>query len=307
MLAARKSPFFADRHHHSGPGEGAAIPPSRWSFVWGTALFVVAMSASLVIGWAISIGRGATPDFLSISDYEPIGRLVGALVGAAISLTGFQFIMRRVERRPNTALGGKYRAAELLLGLVIGAVIISVAIAVIAMLGGYDVTGLRSAPDLLTPIASGVGAGVMEEVFYRGFAFRILDLWIGTWAALVLTSLFFGFSHFANPGVALWGSISIAVQAGLLLGSAFLVTQRLWMAMGIHAAWNFLQSALFSYAPASGGGGQGLLEAVIGGPAWLTGGDSGIEGSLISTMLCFLAAAILYLVARRRGNIRPFR
>ncbi|MGP5388118.1 lysostaphin resistance A-like protein [Brachybacterium tyrofermentans] len=307
MPAARKTPPSATSHHHCDTGVGTTNLPSRWSFVWGGALFVFAMTASFAIGWAISIGRGATPDFMSISDYDPLGRLVGVLLGAAIALIGFRLVMRRVEHQSDTALNGRHRVVELLLGLGIGTAIISTAIAAIALLGGYDVSGLHSAPDLLTPLASGIGAGVIEEVFYRGFAFRLLNLWIGSWGALALTSLFFGFSHFTNPGVAWWGSISIAVQAGLLLGTAFLVTQRLWMAIGIHASWNFLQSALFSYTATPDGTGQGLLEAAVGGPTWLTGGDTGIEGSLISTMLCLVAAAILFAIARRRGNIRPLR
>lgn len=287
--------------------EGTSPPlPSRWSFVWGTALFAVALTTSFGIGWAISAILGPTPDFMSITDYDPLGRLIGAVVGAAIAFMGFRVIVHRIEGQPGAALNGRHRAAELLLGLGIGAAIITSAITVIALLGGYDVSGLHAAPDVLTPLASGIGAGVIEEVFYRGFALRLLDLWIGTWGALALTSLFFGFSHFTNSGVAWWGSISITVQAGLLLGAAFLATRRLWMAFGIHAAWNTLQSAVFSYSATLEGTGQGLLDATTSGPTWLTGGEAGLEGSSISTAMCLVAFGILIAVAYRRGNIRPF-
>ncbi|WP_369812159.1 CPBP family intramembrane glutamic endopeptidase [Mycobacterium tuberculosis] len=42
-----------------------------------------------------------------------------------------------------------------------------------------------------------------------------------------------------NPGATWFSSVAIAVEAGILLGAAYMLTRRLWLAIGIHAAWNF--------------------------------------------------------------------
>jgi membrane protease YdiL (CAAX protease family) len=46
--------------------------------------------------------------------------------------------------------------------------------------------------------------------------------------------------------------LAIAMEAGILLGAAYLLKRRLWLAVGIHAGWNFTQGWVFS-VPVSGG------------------------------------------------------
>jgi hypothetical protein len=43
------------------------------------------------------------------------------------------------------------------------------------------------------------------------------------------------------------------------------------------------------------------------GPVLVTGGEFGPEASIVSIVACVIPAAILLLVARRRGLIRPMR
>jgi membrane protease YdiL (CAAX protease family) len=45
-----------------------------------------------------------------------------------------------------------------------------------------------------------------------------------------------------NPDATWIGAVSIMVEAGILLGAAYLYTRRLWLAAGMHAAWNFTQA-----------------------------------------------------------------
>lgn len=267
-------------------------------------MYVLALLVWNGIAWAVTLAQGTTADFTAAGEHAPLGRLLGAIVAAAISYWGYSLIVRRVERHPGAALEGPGKGRELLVGLVIGAAVVGGVIGVIALSGGYEVLGVARSPELLAPLASAIGAAVLEETFFRGFALRLLDEWVGTWGALLITALFFGFMHILNPGVGIWGSIAIAVQAGLLLGAAFLVTRRLWIAFGIHAAWNFLQSGVFSYH-VGGNGSSGLLATSVEGPAWLTGGSAGLEGSVVTVAVTLVVAAVLLAIAWKRGTIRP--
>ena len=138
---------------------------------------------------------------------------------------------------------------------------------------------------------------------FRGIAFRQIEAMAGSWVALALTSAFFGASHLANPDATLFAAFAIAVEAGILLGAAYMLTRRLWLAAGIHAAWNFTQGWIFS-APVSGGKApDGLLLTHRSGPDWLTGGGFGLEASVIAMLVATAAGLVMLVLALRKGQV----
>jgi CAAX protease family protein len=109
-----------------------------------------------------------------------------------------------------------------------------------------------------------------------------------------------------NPDATWVGAISIMVEAGVLLGGAYLYTRRLWLAAGIHAAWNFTQGWVFS-VPVSGTGQPiGLLVTERHGPLWLTGGAFGLEASMAAVAVATAAGlALLWAAYRKGGFVAP--
>ena len=85
------------------------------------------------------------------------------------------------------------------------------------------------------------------------------------------------------------------------------LNRKLWVPIGLHFGWNFAAAAIFSTEVSGNGGNKGLLDATMSGPALVTGGDFGPEGSLYSVLFCVLVAVVFLLVARRRGNLVPLR
>ena len=90
-----------------------------------------------------------------------------------------------------------------------------------------------------------------EEILFRGVLFRWIEEFGGSWAALLITSIFFGAAHLFNPNASPIAAFGIALEAGLLLGAAYMLTRSLWLPIGIHAAWNFTQGEVFDI-PVSG-------------------------------------------------------
>jgi membrane protease YdiL (CAAX protease family) len=215
-----------------------------------------------------------------------------------------RLLVRLLERRALTelALIGAWRESGR--GLVIGAALFTTTIALIGLLGGYGVSGVASPRVLLAPLCTAVAAGFTEELLARGVVFRIVEEWLGTWAALVLSSALFGLAHLGNSHATVWSAIAIALEAGTMLGAAFMVTRRLWLAVGIHVAWNFTQGAVFGVA-VSGGASKGLLEGVTHGPEWLTGGEFGAEASVVAVLVCSTGAALLLARAVKAGRVVP--
>jgi len=232
-------------------------------------------------------------------------QLVGACLGAAAALGGLLLIVGPVGRSPGLTLRGPGALRELLLGCVLGTALITLSTGLIMALGGYDLVGIEPAPQLLTPLAIGIVAAFTEEVLFRGVLLRVLDAWLGSWAALAVSSLLFGLVHLTNPGATLITALGLVIEAGVLLGAAYLLTRRLWLAIGIHFAWNAVQAGVFSSEVSGTGEQVGLLRLEAPGPDWLTGGTMGVEGSVVTVAVGLSAGAVMLVLAHRRGHLLP--
>ena len=126
-----------------------------------------------------------------------------------------------------------------------------------------------------------------EEFHYRGYGLYTLTQATGFWPAAALSSAIFGYSHLSNPGEN-WLGIFNAGAGGLLFCLLLRRSGNLWMPIGFHAAWDWTQSYFYGI-PDSGRTLPGhLLNGSFVGPAWLTGGTVGPEGSLLLTLLLIL-------------------
>ncbi len=153
-------------------------------------------------------------------------------------------------------------------------------------------------PGLPALLVVGLGAGIGEEIMFRGVLFRIVEEGAGTWAALVVSALFFGAVHIGNPGATVWSSAAIAIEAGLLFGLIYHLTRSLPLCMGLHASWNFMQGTVYGI-PVSGTTADGWLVSQRSGPDWLSGGFFGAEASVVALALCTLVSVALWLIAIR--------
>jgi membrane protease YdiL (CAAX protease family) len=217
----------------------------------------------------------------------------------------YALFVRLVERRPVSELAVPGMGRELGLGLLIGAGLYTACVAILAVLGIYRIDGFNSWHMLFPALWYGISSGVFEELLFRGVLMRITEEVFGSWVGLAVSALVFGLVHLNNPEATLQGALFISVEFGLLLGAAYLLTRRLWMSMGIHAAWNYTQAAVFAGAGSGNEAPQGFVKATIDGPELLTGGAFGIEGSLIAFVLATTTGVIMLVMAMRRGHIVP--
>lgn len=141
-----------------------------------------------------------------------------------------------------------------------------------------------------------------EELLFRGYAFFRLKEGVGALPAILVTALLFTAVHWNNPGMAgptrVWACLNIGL-AGLLLGLCAWRTGSLALPMGVHLGWNWAQGSLLGFG-VSGTEAKGLFTPVPdGGPAWLSGGDFGLEASLPCALLCGAACLALGAWPRR--------
>jgi hypothetical protein len=170
----------------------------------------------------------------------------------------------------------------------------------------YNVVGPGDTRELVKDlIGMTILAAFMEELLFRGILFRWIEAFGGSWAALVLTSALFGLAHIFNANATWVSSLAITVEAGVMLGGAYMLARNLWVPIGLHAAWNFTQGFIFD-VPVSGNDMHGLVQAKLSGPVLLSGGSFGLEASMIGVVLSIpLGACMIYLAARNGRIVQP--
>ena len=280
---------------------------SGWQYPLGSLGFVTAQGLGLVAGTLLSRavhGSGAASD---VEAHPWPGLAVTLGVQALVSVALYVLMVRLLARRPVHELSRDGAAAEFGRGLALGAGMIAVVSAVLALAGSLRITGASLNTGIVIGLMMGVGAGFAEEILFRGVLLRLLDQHFGSWPALTVTAALFGGMHLLNPGATMWGAIAIMIEAGVMLGAAYLYTRRLWLPIGIHLAWNAVLGGVIG-GTVSGteiGGPAGLFTSRLSGPDWLDGGTIGLEGSIVTVVVGLALGAWFLRGAARRGHLTP--
>jgi len=123
-----------------------------------------------------------------------------------------------------------------------------------------------------------------EEFRARGYGLYTLAAGIGFWPAAILSAAYFGYSHHGNSGED-WIGLFNAGAFGLLACFLLRRTGNLWLPIGVHMAFDWGETYFYG-VPDSGQTLPGhLFNSSSSGPAWLSGGTVGPEGSLLCTLM----------------------
>jgi uncharacterized protein len=223
-----------------------------------------------------------------------------------VLLFGLVVLVERLTTgRLPAAIGWEPRGAarSFFLGLAFGAALFSIVILELAAGGHYRIEGSQLTWHLATSAALLLAGAAIEELLFRGVLFRLLEEWSGTWIALAISAAFFGAAHAFNPGASWVSSISIAVEAGVLLGAAYVVAKNLWFPIGLHFGWNYFEGPIYGTQVSGTTLKASALTAHVSGPAWLSGGAFGPEAGVCAVATCTLAAIALLLYASRHSLI----
>ncbi|MFF3642040.1 CPBP family intramembrane glutamic endopeptidase [Streptomyces sp. NPDC002564] len=226
-------------------------------------------------------------------------------LGAIGAVAVYAWVMRRLALRatPEIARAGALR--EALFGGGVGLAFILIVLGLVTVLGGYSFSwaGHSVVPLVWSAVMTQINAAVCEELMFRGLALQALEQRWGSAVAIAVTAVFFGAAHLGGEDAGLWGAVAIAVEAGVLLGVAFLWRRSIWFVAGLHFTWNTVQQ--LAGVPLSGHTPDGLFNVQTHGSSALTGGDFGLEASAVPVLLSILIIVPMLVQARRRGTIWP--
>ncbi len=239
----------------------------------------------------------------------PFFALAGRLFYVILLLAGFAAMGALGQRQtsPVAAMGMPRRmgfAREWALGAALGWAGIVACVLPVALIGGLLVTtadrdaGAVGATliDLMTLLL----AALADELLFRGYPFQRLMEAIGPTLATLMTMLLFTLGRGGPSGYSP-GSFVVELLLGLLLTTAYLRTRALWVGWGFHFAWTASMAVLFGLPVSGLTQFSPVFSTYTSGPAWLTGGGYGPNGSAVAFLVLL---GLLFAVARLTRELR---
>lgn len=178
----------------------------------------------------------------------------------------------------------------------------------IAYLGGYHIGAIALSGSAFTYYATlwvvaALVNGVAENLAILGYPFLRTSKVIGVVPAILLVGAMFAGAHLGNAGENPLGLVCVFL-VGVFLATAIFLTGDLWLSIGIHAGAVFAEDFVFS-VPDSGVAYTGhLVNSTLKGPAWLSGGSAGPEGSIVALPVFAVLLALLWFSYRNVRKVR---
>jgi len=269
--------------------------------------------AKIIIGFLVIIAvneplLGLLSYFFRLGQIIPIVRYTAIpIIIISFILISYIVIYRYYEKRKITELSTHNIGRYLLVGLLLGLILPSLAIFIAYLRGEYIILSISSLTDvflrdLTISIAFGILTAIYEEVLFRGILFRLIEGKLGSYIALIISSMIFGFGHLMNGNGTFFVVFAISITS-ILITAAYMYTRNLWFPIAIHFAWNFAQGDIFGTAVSGDPVSTSIIVSKLEGSEWFTGGVWGIEASVQIVIFSWIAGIILLALSHRKKNV----
>ena len=272
---------------------------SGYRFAIFVAAFLFIYIAATTVVYLIFMPYGLIPFFVA-----------DGIVGTALAVIVGYVCTRYLEYLPFSALGawyGKRWIVNFAYGMALGIGTFTLAAVIGIALGSlrFSYNSEAAFGSILNTLALSFLVffvrAAFEEAIFRGYILQTFVRSGLTTFAIVLTSVLFASLHNTNPS-ATWMSWMNTFIAGVWFGIAYLKTRELWFPFGLHLAWNWAQGSIFGIEV------SGLTEIVPAplmreidlGPAWITGGDYGLEGGILTTIALVVSTLVIWYLPLKR-------
>jgi uncharacterized protein len=262
--------------------------------VLGTVVVVLAISGTALAVHVIFPRGHPDSDFV----VEPAS-------AAAVLLT--TYIMARTTKQPflSFGLGGSHRLRNFVIGLVAGIALLAFLLLLTLALDGLTLSAAFESGRALLKWGALYGilfliVAINEEFIFRGFGLVMLSRAISFWPACIVLATLFGAAHLHNIGEDAAGAVSAGLYA-VSAAMSFRWTGSLWYAVGVHTGIGYAESFIFGVPNSGSTLNERLLRPNFHGPAWLTGGNVGPEGSVLVVIPLVLIVVVAWMLRERNG------
>lgn len=282
------------RSPHLEDARGAERPTRWWVAIpLVLVLFIVAGGGT----------EGLIDAIFGTPDEGSAWELVSEIPVFGVGLVALLLWVRFRDRRSPWSIGFQWRSTpvrHVLAGIAGGVLLLAAPTLLLRVGGAYetvpaadDVTTGASALLIVVPlIAAVLVQASTEEAMFRGYVLQVTGTQLGGWTAVIVTSLGFAAAHMDFHPFVMANIVLVAIVFAFLA----LRIGTIWLVCGIHCGWNWAQGNLFGIPVSGNPVDVSILRFApdAGVAEWLTGGEFGVEGSAITTLVLAAAAFAAY-------------
>lgn len=236
---------------------------------------------------------------------ESDGYMIGMLFSDIVMMLIVFLFCRFIQKRKLRTLGfiKKGMLKEYGLGMLLGFAFFSVCVLLGVLFGGLKIEGISPEFSIGIFVAYMLGymvQGMTEEVLCRGYFLGSYARRYPVYAAVLANSLLFASLHLLNSGISVLAFINITLF-GIFASIYFIRRGSIWGIGAFHSIWNLVQGNFYGIKVSGTPVGNTLFttQAIAGKSLW-NGGDFGMEGSLICTIV--LTCGIIFLYTRENKD-----
>ncbi|MDO4667202.1 MAG: CPBP family intramembrane metalloprotease [Streptococcus sp.] len=215
-----------------------------------------------------------------------------------------------VEKRKFSSIGffKKDWLKNLSKGFFVGVLLFTIVVTLLLVMG---IGTLQLSNDLSIEILATIIAlipfwllqGGTEELVTRGWLFPMVSAKSNLLIGMLLSSTLFGAFHLFNAGVTVLSILNIILY-GMFACFYMLKTDNMWSLAGVHGAWNFVQGNIYGIQVSGHNTGFTLFQYTNHSQLdWLSGGEFGAEGSVITSFVLIVGIIYLYWNLKKDGKL----
>ncbi|MGI6095646.1 MAG: CPBP family intramembrane glutamic endopeptidase [Lachnospiraceae bacterium] len=262
--------------------------------------YIVGMFAAEAIVILIHFACGKNPLAGEIFDMQTMTliKYYGYIIFIGILLLYWKFI----EKKPFSKMGITPKIGSYFYGSLLAVFLLLLCVSVIIGIGGFTYLGIFENINftiILLFVGGFVIQGAMEEFLCRGLVFHTLKDKTNLSVAIGVSTLVFIIPHWSSlfADAAVYGVIGLInlVLISVIFCMLTLKFENIWAACGLHSVWNaILYTILGLNVSGSEESANAIFHIESVGNNIRNGGMYGIEASIITTGILFLAAVLTF-------------
>jgi membrane protease YdiL (CAAX protease family) len=138
-----------------------------------------------------------------------------------------------------------------------------------------------------------------EELIFRGYILGNLLESFPKWLALVISTLLFMGLHWTSAG--LFPLLNVLIL-GLITGLFYLYSRNLWFPVCFHWAWTYMTGPVLGLGNEPSA--PSFLQSSLLGDENITGGATGLQGSVILMGVAGLSTIVLFLILQKKLSLQ---
>lgn len=282
---------------------------------WSFGLFILMHTWQYLGTFLASLISKATFDSIISGNFEnQLTIFIKGLVAATIGIPLIFVLIRYLWRRNIGWMCLNFNFRYFLNGILLGLILPVGIILILIIFGNASLTDLptRFTTLNLTAILFGyfglsIFTAISEEIVFRAIVVREMAARWNWIIATLFGGIYFGVIHLLSninniTFIDAFWVIIAAMIANSLFVAMYVRSKSLWLPIGFHAGWNFCLTAIIGTKMSGRESNFGLFNFELSGDQLLTGGQFGIEASVIPLLL-FLLVAILLIKYSKSGKI----